>query len=95
MSRLGTKREVSGVVVGENVLLILLAIPPGLALGSWLSWLIVKAMETDLYRFPFVIERTSYLGTVGLVLAFSALANLAVVHRIRGLNVVEVLKARE
>ena len=90
-----SNREVSGVVVGENVLLVVLALPPGLALGSWLSWLIVKANETDLYRFPFVIERTSYLGTIGLVLLFAVLANIAIVRRIRGMDIVEVLKARE
>lgn len=90
-----THREVSILLSSENLLLAALALAPGLALGSLFSWLLCKAYETDLYRFPFVLTAHSMFRTVLVTLVFAVLASLAVLRRLRRLDLVEVLKDRE
>jgi len=90
-----THREASILLSSENLLLAVLAVPPGLALGTLFSWWLTKAYETDLYRFPFVLTAESVFHTVVITLAFAVLASLAVLRRLRRLDLVEVLKDRE
>jgi len=90
-----THGEVSQVLIGENLLLTIAALPAGLALGIGFSWLLSVVYDTDLFRFPFIVRPDSMLYTALTVLGFTLLANLAVRRRIRGLDFVEVLKARE
>ena len=90
-----TNREVSWVLMGENLLLTAAALGPGIGLGILFSWGLTKAFDTDLFRFPFVVRPDSMLITAATVAVFTVLANLAVRRRIRQLDFVEVLKARE
>jgi len=90
-----TVREVSSFLMGENMLLAFLAVPAGLGLGAWFTWLLSRAYETDLYRWPFVLRPDTVLWTALIVLSFGVLANILVVWRLRTLDIVEVLKARE
>jgi putative ABC transport system permease protein len=90
-----THREAAVLLSSENLLLAVLALVPGLSLGVLFSWLLTKAYETDLYRFPFVLTAESMFWTVVVTLAFAVLASLAVLRRLRKLDLVEVLKARE
>lgn len=90
-----TQREVKTVLAGENYVLAVLALPFGIGLGALFSLVLVRLYDTDLYRFPFVLTADSMLLTGGLVLGFTALANVAVGRRISRMDIVEVLKARE
>ena len=90
-----TNAEVSSFLMGENMLLAVGALPLGLGLGAWLTWMLSRVYETDLYRFPFVLRPEAVLVTVAIVVSFGVVANLLVVWRLRRLDLVEVLKARE
>jgi putative ABC transport system permease protein len=90
-----SNREVGGVLVGENLLLVAVGVVPGVGLGALFSWLLTRVYDTDLYRFPFALTSRAVLTTVVIVFVFAILANLAVVRRLRHLDIVDVLKARE
>jgi putative ABC transport system permease protein len=90
-----TNREVGTVLVGENLLLTAVALVPGIALGIFFGWLLCVFYDTDLYRFPFVVQPASMLKTVGIVAVFATLANMMVFRHLLRLDLVEVLKARE
>ncbi|MHC4550321.1 MAG: ABC transporter permease [Planctomycetota bacterium] len=90
-----THREVRRVLEGENLILTALALAPGVGLGAFFGFLLSRLYDTDLFRFPFVIRIESVLWTVVIVLGFMLLANLLVRRRVRRLDIVEVLKARE
>ncbi|HEX5136904.1 MAG TPA: ABC transporter permease [Planctomycetota bacterium] len=90
-----TDTEVRRVLEGESWLLAALALLPGLGLGALFSWLLTRVYDTELFRFPFVLRRDSILQTVALVLLFTLLANLLVRRRLRTLDMVDILKARE
>jgi len=90
-----TQQEVGAVLLGENLLLATLALLPGLALGALFAWLLTRLYDTDLYRFPFTLRPASMLYTAAVVFCFTFLANLLVRRKLRRLDMVEVLKARE
>jgi len=90
-----TDAEVRRVLEGESYLLTVLALLPGLGVGSLFCWLLTRLYDTELFRFPFIVTGDMIVKTVGIVLLFTLLANLLVRHRLRRLDMVEILKARE
>jgi putative ABC transport system permease protein len=90
-----TNREVSFVLAGENLLLVVLGVAPGIGLGAFFCWTLTEVYDTDLFRFPFVLRPDSIFTTIVVVVVFALLANVAVLRRLRTLDIVEVLKARE
>jgi putative ABC transport system permease protein len=90
-----THREVATVLIGELALLTLLAIPVGLFIGSQLANLIVQVSSTESVRLPLVLTPQTYT-TAALIVLFSSGLSFAVVSlRIRNLDLLGVLKARE
>jgi putative ABC transport system permease protein len=90
-----TRREVTSMLLGEQVVLLVLSIPFGFAVAYALSWLIAVRFESELFRIPIVVEAASYLSGVLIVMAAGLLSALAVRGRIARLDLVAVLKTRE
>ncbi len=90
-----TRREVSGILLGELAVIVLCAMPVGLLLGQGLGALVVWMMETELYRFPFVISGRTRVFAVAVVLVSAAISGLIVRRRVDRLDLVAVLKVRE
>jgi putative ABC transport system permease protein len=55
-----TRAEVSYILVGELMLLTLLAQPLGWALGALLALLMTQGFDSDLYTVPLVLERDTF-----------------------------------
>lgn len=90
-----TTTEVSRVLMTEFVLLTLVAIPLGWAVGYAFGWLLIQAFSSDLYRVPFTIERATYAKASLVVLAATVVSALLVRRRISRLDLVSVLKTRD
>ena len=89
------RREVSALLLGEQALITLLAIPLGWALGYVLSLLLTRAMQSDAYSLPFIVNTPSYLISALIVIAAAAASAMLVQRRINHLDLIEVLKTRE
>lgn len=90
-----TRAEVGYVLVGELMLLTLLAIPPGFLGGYGFSALISSGFSTDVIRIPLVITRRTY-AIAGLIAFVSALsAALLVRRRLDRIDLATALKQRE
>ncbi len=90
-----THREVAGVLIGELSLLTLIALPIGLGIGTLLAAGIIHTASTETVRLPFIISNATYTKAVLIVLS-SAIVSFAVVsRRIRQLDLLGVLKARD
>ena len=90
-----TRREVAVILLGEQGVLAVLAIPLGFAMGAAICWLLVIRLSTELYRIPFVLNARTF-GFAALVVAIAALASgFLVARRINRLDLVAVLKTRE
>lgn len=90
-----SRGEVGFVLVGEMMLLTLIAIPIGWGLGYWLALGLVSAMSTDLIQIPFHITRRTF-ALAGLAVFLAALASVLLVRRrLDRVDLVSALKARE
>lgn len=90
-----TDREVAGVMIGELAILTLAALPVGLVIGSFLARAIVATASTESVRLPLVLTPFTYTSAVLVVLISSALSFTLVSHRLRKLDLLSVLKARD
>ena len=93
---LGFRRaEVSGLLLGEMAIAVVLALPLGMALGWLLVHGVAQLLASDQFLFPVVIQPRTY-ALAALSVGMAALATSAVVRRhIDHLDLVAVLKTRE
>ena len=90
-----TRFEVAYILLGELALLTLVALPLGCLMGYGLAAFMASAFETELYRIPLVVARSTY-GTAMLVVTIAAIiSGLVVRRRLDRLDLVAVLKTRE
>lgn len=90
-----TRAETAWILLGEQFILAAIAIPIGLLLGYGICGFLASRLATDLYRLPLVIAPSTF-GQACVVTAGAVLfSGLVVAWRIRTLDIVAVLKARE
>jgi len=87
--------EVAWVLLGELALLALLAIPLGFAAGVGFAWVVTRAMQTELFRVPVVIEASAFATAAAVVVVASLLSSLLVGHNLRRLDLLDALEASE
>lgn len=90
-----TRYEISYILLGELVLMTAAAIPLGLILGYGLVVFASLGYDTELFRIPVVVYRSTYGLATAVVLLASIVAGLVVRRRLDTLDLVAVLKARE
>ncbi len=88
-----SRGEVGAVLVGELVLLTLVALPLGLALGSAFAKGILTAVNTETVRLPLVLTASNYAFAVLVVAVASALSALFAARKVAGIDLVSALKA--
>ena len=90
-----TRGEVSAVLVGELVLLTAVALPLGLLLGIGFAGVIVKSINTEFVRLPFVLTPATFAYAI-LVIAVASVVSAALACRhLNRLDLVGALKAAE
>ncbi len=90
-----SRAEVSFILVGETMVLALLAQPPGWLAGLGIAWAFTQGVDSDLYQIPFVIAPSTF-ARASLIVLLTALASALVVRRrIDRLDLVAVMKTRE
>lgn len=88
-----TRGEVGAVLVGELVLLTLVALPLGLILGSEFAAFIIKTVNTETVRLPLVLTLANYAFAVLVVALASALSALFAARKLADIDLVIALKA--
>ena len=90
-----TRGEIGFMLLGEQAVLTLVAIPVGMALGYGIAGLITIAIDTEIIRFPLVMRARTYVLAFLVVAASAFLSGYLVQWRLRHLDLVSVLKTRE
>jgi putative ABC transport system permease protein len=90
-----TKLESGYILLGELVVLVLLALPFGALFGYGLAWITSSRMETKLYRVPFVIQPSTYGTALLVLLVGAALSLMAAAVRVGRIDLLSALKAPE
>jgi putative ABC transport system permease protein len=90
-----TTNEVGYLLLGELALLTLLAVPVGFGLGHALIGLLVMGFDSDMFRIPHYVSVRTY-GLAGATTVATALVCAALIwRRVRDLDLIGVLKARD
>ena len=87
--------EVSYILVGEIMLLALLAQPVGWLIGAWIAQAMTSAFSSDLYAIPLVLEPAMFARGSLVVLCTAFAAAMIVRRRLDRLDLVAVMKTRE
>jgi len=89
------RREVAGMLLGEQAALTAASLPLGLLLGYLLCWLMAVRFQSDLFRIPLVVSTTTVVFAVTTIVLAATLSGLIVRRRVRRLDLIAVLKTRE
>lgn len=90
-----TQREVVVLLLGEQALLTLCAIPVGLLIGYGMCAALVPAFDRELFRLPLVFGTQTFIYPVIATLISAILSALLVARRLKQLDLIAVLKTRE
>lgn len=90
-----TRWEVSRVLLIELGVVVVLAQPLGWLLGYAFAFAVIAGFESDIFRVPFVIERSTFGLASLVVIAAAIVSGLAVRRRIDRLDLISVLKTRD
>jgi putative ABC transport system permease protein len=89
-----SRNEVSSILVGEILVITLIAIPLGLPLGYGFSYLASLAIDTDSHRFPLIVSRSTFAYATVIILLSAAVSSLAVRRMLNHLDLLAVLKVK-
>ena len=90
-----TRTEVSKILLVEQAIPIVAAIPLGWWLGYGTVWLLTQTHLTEMFQIPAIIERRTYAWSTLIIMGAAAVSALVVRQRIDRLDLVSVLKVRE
>ncbi len=90
-----TRREVTFILLGEQAIITVAAIPFGFAAGYAMCAILADRIKTELYRMPIVVRPTSYAWAFFIVMFAAIASGVLISQRVAHLDIVSVLKARE
>lgn len=90
-----TRVEIARILLGEQGLLTILAVPGGFALGYVFSLWLSRAASREIFRLPFVVNPATYAFAWMVVAGAAVLSGLVVARRLQRMDLTEALKSRE
>jgi putative ABC transport system permease protein len=90
-----TRAEISAILLGELAVLTVAAIPAGLVLGFLFAAWATLGLDTEVYRIPLVVARSTYGFAASVVVVAAVISGLMVRQRVDHLDLIAVLKTRE
>lgn len=90
-----TRAETSTVLLGELAILVLIALPIGSLLGYGLAKLVTSGLDTEVHRFPLIVQARTYAFAAVVVVIATLFSSLVVRKRMDHFDLVSVLKVRE
>lgn len=90
-----TKQEVTFILLAEQALITLAAVPLGFAAGYGLCYVLSVKLQTELYRLPLVVNGSTYAWAFLVVLCATIVSAILIRRKTESLDIVSVLKAGE
>jgi len=90
-----TRGEVISILLGEQALIALLAIPVGCLVGYALCAWLSSLLATELYRLPLTVSLRTYVYAAAAIVTASVVSGAIVAWRVRHLDLIAILKTRE
>lgn len=90
-----TQGEIAYILLGEQAMLLAIAIPAGFGLGFGLAAMMTRLYDWELFRFPLVITPASYAFAFVVIMGAAVVSGVIIRHHLNQLDLVAVLKTRE
>lgn len=90
-----TRREIGKMLLGEQTVLTLAAIPLGWCLGLLTAWAVTRMVDAEIVRLPLVFSTRTFAASALIVAAAALISGFLVTWRIRRMDLIAVLKTRE
>jgi putative ABC transport system permease protein len=90
-----TRAEIAVILLGEQAIITLMAIPVGFTLGFGICALMPLAYDSELFRLPLVVTKHTYAFAFLVVIIAALISGLIVRRRLDHLDLIAVLKTRE
>jgi putative ABC transport system permease protein len=87
--------EVAYILLMEILIITLLAIPLGFAIGYQLCAFVAAGLQSELFRVPLIVTPFTYGMSAAVILLATGLCCFYLWQKLKTLDLVEVLKARE
>ncbi len=86
--------ELSAVITGENVLLTLVGIVPGLIVGYFGAAAFMASFSSDLFSFDLHVRPTTFLFTALGVIAAALVSQLPILRAVRRIDIARIVRER-
>jgi putative ABC transport system permease protein len=90
-----TQAEISVILLGEQAMLTLAAIPLGFAIGFGFCALMSFGFDSELYRFPLIVTKATFAFAFVVIAIAAIVSGLIVRRHLTHLDLIAVLKTRE
>ncbi|MGE5185956.1 MAG: ABC transporter permease [Acidobacteriota bacterium] len=90
-----TRREISAMLLGELGAQVVVGIPLGLVLGTYLAKLLAASIDPEQVRFPLAVDPKTYATAAIIALVSGLVSALLVRRQLDHLDLVSVLKSSE
>lgn len=90
-----TRIEVAYILLGEMVLIMLIGTPLGFGIGYLLSYGMVSGLQSDLYRVPLIMQADTFGLAAATILISAAISATYMWRKVKNLDLISVLKAKE
>lgn len=90
-----TRGETARIVLGEIAWLVLVSIPLSFGAGLLLCWLLVRGLQTEVFRVPIYMPPSGFALAAVITLCSALLSALVVLRLVNRLNMIEALKVHE
>ncbi|MDM7921435.1 MAG: FtsX-like permease family protein [Pyrinomonadaceae bacterium] len=90
-----TEREIAAMLLGEQGVLTVAAVPLGWMLGLLLCFIITRVVDAEIVRLPMVLSVQTFVYSALIVIVAAAVSGLLVAWRLRRMDLIAVLKTRE
>ena len=88
-----TRVEAWRILVGELAVQLAVALPLGALLGLGFSAVSAHAFESDLFRIPVVVERSTWIFALGITAAATVATSLVALRWVRQIELVDALRS--
>jgi putative ABC transport system permease protein len=90
-----TRTEVAVLLLGEQAVTTIAAIPLGWLLGYWMAAGVVAGLQSETYRIPLVVSNATYFWAAVITIVAALASGWIVRRRLDRMDLIEVLKTRE
>ncbi|HEX6279513.1 MAG TPA: FtsX-like permease family protein [Pyrinomonadaceae bacterium] len=90
-----TRQEIGRILIGEQAVLTVLAVPIGYIVGIALAFLITRVIDAEIVRLPLVLSSRTFVFSAAIVILAAFVSALLVSRRLRRMDLISVLKTRE